>query len=524
MSTRGKALQNTLFSSVGLYTEYVLGMVTSIIIARHLAPAGYGSYSLVIWLVGLGVAITNSGTASAAIKFIAELRGSGGDNMIPAVLARIRRIQRLFLLFVLVAGGIAFLAMGKTADLGPNRLLLLGFLEVAVILRSAYMLNIGICKGFENFRGTAVIAMISTPINLLMVLAAWWLGGGVEWLLAVFAVSSVIFFYASHRQVANLLDAGKEIDTTAIELPPALVARVRRHVRFAAMIVTLGFFVASEVEVLFLNLFSDSGDAGQFKVGYQLATGAALLVPGVFSAILLPMMAGALSQGREIAARKFVASTGYLALLAMPLAAFGLAFAGDVIHVLYGNAYRPAAFVFALCLTAAAISTVTQGGSSLLISADRQDSILYRVMASGALKILLDVILIHRYGLHGAVMAYFFGSLAASAMTMAIAIRVSGASIEWNRLFRISISACIAGAAAMLSCRGLPPLAAIIAGGIVLSAVYAALTLVLRCWTTADIEYMESLYRRITGGRLAVGLRLLAWARAHAARPGWVRS
>ena len=67
-------------------------------------------------------------------------------------------------------------------------------------------------------------------------------------------------------------------------------------------------------------------------------------------------------------------------------------------------------------------------------------------------------------------------------------------------------------------------MAAIIAGGIVLSAVYAALTLVLRCWTTADIEYMESLYRRITGGRLAVGLRLLAWARAHAARPGWVRS
>ena len=85
MSTRGKALQNTLFSSVGLYTEYVLGMVTSIIIARHLAPAGYGSYSLVIWLVGLGVAITNSGTASAAINVTSSGLASGayGNGAVP---------------------------------------------------------------------------------------------------------------------------------------------------------------------------------------------------------------------------------------------------------------------------------------------------------------------------------------------------------------------------------------------------------------------------------------------------------
>ena len=88
MNTRARTLRNTLFSSVGLYTEYALGMLTSIVIARHLAPDGYGTYSLVIWLVGMGVATTNSGTASAAIKFIAELRASGQDARIPALLRR----------------------------------------------------------------------------------------------------------------------------------------------------------------------------------------------------------------------------------------------------------------------------------------------------------------------------------------------------------------------------------------------------------------------------------------------------
>ena len=42
MSMRSKTLRNTMFSSVGLYTEYVLGMLTSIIIARHLGPERSG--------------------------------------------------------------------------------------------------------------------------------------------------------------------------------------------------------------------------------------------------------------------------------------------------------------------------------------------------------------------------------------------------------------------------------------------------------------------------------------------------
>src|SRR3546814_10825295 len=82
MNTRSTIVRNTLFSSVGIYTEYFLGMLTSIIIARHLGPADFGTYSLVIWLVATGVVITNAGVSSAVIKFVAELRGAGRDGQI----------------------------------------------------------------------------------------------------------------------------------------------------------------------------------------------------------------------------------------------------------------------------------------------------------------------------------------------------------------------------------------------------------------------------------------------------------
>lgn len=215
MNTRAHTLRNTLFSSVGLYTEYVLGMLTSIIIARHLGPDDFGAYSMVIWLVAMGVAITNSGTASAAIKFVAELRGSAREEMIPVLLDSLRRAQRVFLLFVLLAGAALFMFAGGRVEAGMNRWMLLGFLVVAISLRASYMFNIGVAKGFENFRATAIVSLVSTPLNLALVIVAWFFDASVEWLLAVFVISSFVFFFMSHGQVKPLMPERK----SGVKLP-----------------------------------------------------------------------------------------------------------------------------------------------------------------------------------------------------------------------------------------------------------------------------------------------------------------
>lgn len=512
MSTRSKTLRNTMFSSAGLYTEYVLGMLTSIVIARHLGPDRYGVYSLAIWLVAMGVAMTNSGTAGGAIKFVAELRGAGREDLIPSLLAYLRRAQRIFLLIVLVAGALLFVFAGDKLAPGMDHAMLLGFLVVSITMRASYMFNIGVAKGFENFRATAIVAMVATPLNLAMVLLAMWLDGPVTWLLAVFVVSSLIFYVTSQRQIAGLVQA----PTPGAALAPELIARVHRHMKFTAGIVAIGFFVASEVEVLFLNLYADPGAAGQFKVAYQLATGAALLVPGVFAALLLPMMANALSQGQVVAGRRFVASTAYLTLLAAPLVAFGLVFSDAVIGLLYGQAYAAAAPVFAACLAVIAIVTTTQGGSSLLISADHQGHILAISLVCGVLKISLDAVLIARYGLHGAVIAFIAVSMLGAVAVMWQAIRISGVAPDWSRMLRIWMAALLAGLLVLPMRDHLPAIAQIVLGTVVLSLAYGVMTLLFGCWNRGDIEYLQQIHQRLAGSRPRAGARLLAWAHQRA--------
>lgn len=512
MSKGSQMLRNTMFSSIGLYTEYVLGMVISVIIARHLEPAGFGSYSVIIWMVALGVAIVNSGTGTAAIKFVAELRGSGNPELIPVTLRYLRKAQRTFLLVVLGLACVPLLVAGDSLTPQLHSGVLFGFLVTTISIRSLYMFNIGVAKGFENFRANAIVALVSTPVTLLMVVVAGWLGAPVEAFLGIFVVSSVILYLMSRLQTAPLVPR----PVPGVGLPQELLARVRRHMRLTALTVIVYFLVASEIEVLFLKLYATAEMAGHFKVAYQLASGAALLVPGVFGAILLPMMASALKQGSEVAARRYVTSTRYLTLLAAPLVAFGVIFSGAIIGVLYGAAYAPAAPVFAACLAGGALLTMVQGGSSLLVSADRQGSILLMAAMLAVVKIALDIVLIIHYGLKGAMYAYLVVALINIIAITVMAIRVSGASPEWGKLLRIGLAAAIGGLVAYPLLAHLQPLAAIVLGALVVSLVYAPLTLLLGCWDRPEIEHMLQLQQRFGGRRLALLGALLEHAHRRA--------
>lgn len=508
MSTRDQVVRNTLFSSVGIYTEYILGMLTSIIIARHLGPAEFGSYSLVIWLVATGVVITNAGVSSAVIKFVAELRGAGRDTQIRSLLAWARRVQAGFLGVVLLGGTVLFMLRGQQLMPGFNHGVLLAILLVTTVLRALYMLNIATAKGYENFRATAAIAVIVAPLNLLLVLVVWWLDGPMEWFLGTFTASSFVFWWISRRQVAPLLPPARSREP----LGDAMRKRLRSYSALVAVTAAVSFITASEVEVLFLTLFDSPASAGQFKVAFQLSSGALLLVPGVFGALLLPMMAGALAQGREIANRRLSMSTTYLAALTAPLAAFGVVFANEIIGLLYGPAFSPAAFVFAWCLAAGSIGVLSQGASSYLLGSDRQRTLMIAVLACSLVKVGLDVALIRQHGLTGAIAAFAATRMLMGSLVIGLALYYSGARLEWSRIVRALIAAAIAAAVASTVRGHLPVLPTLAIGGTLLAALYGAGTLLLGFWSTADLHHLQQLHERLGKGRPAFVGRLLGWA------------
>lgn len=508
MTTRTRTLRNTVFASIGIYTEYALGMVAAILVARHLGPGDYGIYGMFVWFAAVGVVFTNSGITTGVIKFVAELRGAGQEPLIVPLLVHMRRAQRWHLLVVL-GGAVILYAVGRNRWVPEMDMLEFALLVAAVGLRAPYMFNISIAKGYEAFDVTAKVPMLAAPLNLLLIAVAILLHGSILGFLVAYAVSSAVFFLASHHYVARLLAAGPGIDTMPVEL----LRRMRHHLRVVSATVIIGFLVASGIEVLFLNLYDGAASAGYFKAAYQLATGIVLLVPGVLGTVLLPVMASALSQGRALAGRRFTAATSYLVLLAAPVVAFGVVFAGPVVAFLYGPAYAPAASVFAWFMLAFAVNTVAQGASSLLVSADRQQTILLLTIAFGVFKLVLDIVLIMYFGLSGAVIAVVACSLINSAVYVALAMRVSRVDLQWGRMLHIVLAAALAGVVAWsVVVLHLAPLWTALLGCAVLTGVYLLLTLLFKCWSRDDISQLQGLHLRATAGRPLLFGRLLSWA------------
>ena len=514
MTDRQSALRNTLFSSIGIYTEYLLGMVAAVLIARHLGPAHYGVYGLFLWFASVGIVVTNSGITTGVIKFVAELRGAGQETMIVPLLARLRRVQHWHLFLVGAAAVILFVVAGGRY---AHDLHLLDFCMIllAVAMRAPYMFNIAIAKGFEAFDATAKVALVAAPLNLVMVIVASLLHAQITWFLVVYTISSAVFLASSRHQAQRLLAPLPSSGTP----PSELKRRVTRHLRIVSVTVIVGFLIASDVEILFLNLYASSTSAGYFKVGYQLATGIMLMVPGVFGAVLLPMMAKAQSQGREVGGRRFVAVTSYLMLLAAPVVAFGCSFAGSIIGLLYGASYAASAPVFAWCLFAGALGTTVQGATSLLISADRQHTVLTMTILLGVLKFALDFFLITRFGLYGSVAAIVIEASVIAFGYLTIGMRVSGATLEWRRLFHIVLASAVAAALAWpVHALHLPPLPSLLIGGAVFTFAYLLMTLILPCWNPADVVQLQSLHQRLAAGRPGILGRLLIWAGARTER------
>jgi O-antigen/teichoic acid export membrane protein len=138
------------------------------------------------------------------------------------------------------------------------------------------------------------------------------------------------------------------------------------------------------------------------------------------------------------------------------------------------------------------------------------------VIGCALLKVLLDAVLIARFGLSGAVVAYVAVTVVNAIAVMALAIKVSHATPDWGKLGRIVLAAACAGLVALPLHGHLPPVLEVIAGGIVLAATYLPMTMLLRCWSRGDIEHMQQLYRRYAPGRPRVGVRFLDWAYSRA--------
>jgi O-antigen/teichoic acid export membrane protein len=382
-------------AAINLYSEYFLGLIVSLTIARSLSTDDYGIYSSILWIAGLITLAINAGLAINVTKFVAEFKKKDEESL-PAIIAYFWRIQHIRIAIVaVIACGILACTYGSS----KMEMWLLITLFICATIKADYMFRMAIFKGIKRYDVLAKTSLIANPFNIVTVLLCAYFGASLENFILVYC-SACLIYGASSRFFNSELPE-KKWNESVVE---AHKKRIVFQMLSATGIVFLGALIFRQSQVIVLEQNNFLSEAGFFNIAFLLSTAAMTLIPGVYQEILLPKITDAVQNG-DVESQVAQAER-YLITLSLLVVFPVLIYADVIIDILYGERYKGAVFPLQVMIVLKTILTFNQGANLTLISNDKQVGMVKIKVVMIVIAAVLSVILVSQWGMNGALLTY----------------------------------------------------------------------------------------------------------------------
>lgn len=490
-------LKNTYYSSISIYFEYLLGLVISILVARSLGVEAFGVYGYLVKVAGIAIILTNAGIGIGAIKFIAEARASGNAEDIYAINTYFKRIQHIKIL--VVTGVVAALTLffpGLLVETEYQHLIF--FLLFSVVFKSVHMYRVGVLKGFERFDFLAFTVLVVAPVNLFAVSIAWFFGAGINLMFSIFAGVSVLYYLVSAFYVRKLIRSKNNFKKP--ELSEPLKLRIKHHLKVVSINTVVSVLVLGQCEVLLLKHFVSNESVALFNIASILSNAAISLVPGVYSLILLPMIAKSVTATGGNPAFKISESVRYLFVLALMVATPSFVYGDSIVSVLYGESFVEAGWVFGTLTVVGVLTAFRDPINAYLLSTDKQSILLKFSLYTLVMSLIINYFFISIWGLEGAVLAFSVVSIVLTILLVNITRHYLTIAINYKKLGLTVLASAIAMAIVFELSSCFIGILEVIVGFIAFGLLFLVNLILLNCLTEADYAMILSLSKK--GGRL----------------------
>ena len=505
--------KNSLLGVVSGVANALSNFGSSVILARLLGVDGLGTVMLALWIVVLGAAIADLGSATALSRYLPEFEASRQEDLAGRLTRHLFRpfAAGLLLLCLGLAGYGAWrwhLAGTVAPALGPDRLreapAFWFATATALLLQGVSLFGYGYLRGVQRFEAIARLTIVSLAVQLVAV-AIGSLAWGPVGALAGYCAGFLIPAVATLRHLGR----GGPID-------PALKRRVRRYAAFAWAGNLATAVLYSRVELFFLERSWGTGAVGLFAIGITLANIAAQ-GPMLLTSGLLPHFSESFGRGdRAAIQRLYTSGTRVMAFLVFP-ACFGLAaILPSLIPLVYGAQFDRAIDA-SMILALSSAGGVVYVGSQLALGCDRSDLGFIGTLAGAALLLAGCLLVIPGYGIMGAALVRTGVQIILVVVNLWLIRSRLGYVAPVGHMLRLLAASAICGASAWVATRALPApvnLAVAVPLGVV---VYGVCVRLLDALPGEDVDRLRGLFRRLPGPILRPTDRAFALLSRHAA-------
>lgn len=390
-----------------------------VVLARELAPDGYGVYAFVLSLIMLLAIPAQVGLPQLVVRETAKAQAKNSRGLMRGLW----RWSNLFVaLFSTLMVTIGVLALWLGRDwLGEAR-----WYTLAVGLALVPLVALANVRG-AALRGLRRVVLGQLPEHVLrpgfllvLVLAAvWWSNGRALTPATVMGLHGLAAFTAFAFGAA-LLRYARPLGPGSAP-PPVYEARYWRRAATPLALLAGLQLINAHADIIMLGIIRSDEEVGVYRVVVQVAT---LVVFGLqaINQVLQPYFARLHAQGElERLQRLVTYSARLILILALPPLVAMVAFGGPLLEFLFGAEYRLGALALTILafgqLVNAAMGSV---GVLLNMTGHERDTVRGIGVAAG-INVLLNLILIPRMGMAGAAIA--------TALTL----------LAWNLILRRSV-------------------------------------------------------------------------------------
>lgn len=433
-----KMAKSASYNFTSIIVTFIISALTSIIAARIFGPEKMGIFGFVIWIINTSYVFIGLGLPQTTQRYVAEFSASEDFRTIRGIFTRTFKIIGVISLFALAILFILTFSPVVPPDL--RIYLAIGFINLPFGALSG-IIN-GTLAGLQRFDLTMKINIFNISFSFLLICLALFSGAGLIGVLiaGVFStITGLIIYLIVIRRVLFF-------EKTRL-LPDEIWKRIFRYALSFAGIALIDAIVWQRSEVFFLKIFRKSAEVAFYSIPFGLTTQMMIQLPAAVFVIVLSAVAFMYAKNDlERTRRIYYFSSKYLAILTIPICGGGIVLANELIGLLYGTAYLPAARVLQILLVSGAVAAIGGAGLQILYGTEKQNFVLKYGLVIATYTIVMDIFLIIRYGAIGAAIGNSSAQIIAVVIILTYVCYFQKFKFPWLSIIKIIISVLIMSA------------------------------------------------------------------------------
>lgn len=387
---------------IGIFISKLSLYIFRVIIARHYGPEAYGLFSLAVMILTLFTLFSALGLAEGILRYAAVYRGKKEYD-------KIKYILKLSNGTLIISSVIAAIALFLSSEFISLKIFhdsnLIIFLKISSLIIPFYVFSnvyLSLIRAYEKISSYSfILNILQNVIKLgaLVILVLFGLNTNsimFSYFIGIFGMFLFSYYFCKYK-LAEVF--GKSI------LKKSERSQVKKELfsySFPLIFYSVLFMIYGWIDSFAIGYFKGTYSVGIYNAAIPIA-GLLCIVPDLFIQIFYPFVT------REFSRKKFklvkelskqVAK--WVFILDLPVFLIIFIFPGAVINLLFGSKFLVAENALRILSVGYFLGSLTPLLSSLISMTGRSRLILVNLVVTSILNLILNIILVPRYGITGA--------------------------------------------------------------------------------------------------------------------------